>query len=40
MFDSQTYRQDRPQGLKEKKTFKNLGLAGAQCNDIAARAYS
>ena len=41
MFDSQEYRQDRPQGLKKKKkTFKNLGLIAAQCNGIAACAYS
>lgn len=41
VFDSQEYRQDRPQGLKKKKeTFKNLGLVAAQCNGIAACAYS
>ena len=40
MFDFQEYRQDRPQGLKEKKTFKNLGLVAAQCNVIVACAYS
>ena len=39
MFDSQEYPQDRPQGVK-KKTFKNLGLVAAQCNDIAACAHS
>ena len=41
MFHSQECCQDRPQGLKEKKqTFKNLGLVAAQCNGIAACAYS
>ena len=41
MFDSQEHRQDRPQGLKKKKeTFKNQGLVAAQCNGIAACAYS
>ena len=30
MFDSQEYRQDRPQGLKKKKTLKNLGLVAAR----------
>ena len=41
MFDSQEYRQDRPQELKKKKkNFKNLGLAAAQCSGIAACAYS
>ena len=40
MIGSQEYRQDRPQGLKKKKTFKNLGLVAAQCNGIAACAYS
>ena len=41
MFDSQEYRQDRSQGLKKKKeTFKKLGLVAAQCNGIAACAYS
>ena len=39
MFDSQEYRQDRPQGLK-KKTCQNLGLVAGQCNSIAACAYS
>ena len=38
MFDSQEYRQDRPQGLQ--KTSKNLGMVAAQCNGIAACAYS
>ena len=42
MFDSQASRQHRPQGLKKEKegTFKNLGLVAAQCNGIAACAYS
>ena len=41
MVDFQAYRQDRPQGLKKnKKTFKNLGLVAAQCNDIEACVYS
>ena len=40
MFDSQEV--NRSQGLKKEKegTFKNLGLAAAQCNDIAACDYS
>ena len=40
MFDSQEYRQDRPQGLKKKKKIKKLGLVAAQRNGIAACAYS
>ena len=37
MFDSQEYRQDRPQGVKKKKqTFTKLSLVAAQCNGIAA----
>ena len=39
MFDSQESRQDRPQGLKKKKTFKKIGLVAAHCNGIAACAY-
>ena len=42
MFDSQDYRVSRSQDLKKEKegTFKNLGLVAAQCNGIAACAYS
>ena len=42
MFNSQESRVNRPQGLKKEKegTFKNLGLVAAQCNGIAACAYS
>ena len=41
MVDSQEYLQDTPQGLeKKKKTSKNFGLVAAQCNGIAACAYS
>ena len=42
MFDSQEPRVNRSQGLKKEKegTFKNLGLVAAQCNGIAACAYS
>ena len=42
MFDSQESRVNRSQDLKKEKegTFKNLGLVAAQCNDIAACAYS
>ena len=42
MFDFQEPRVNRSQGLKIEKEgiFKNLGLAAAQCNGIAACAYS
>ena len=42
MFDSQESRVNRSQDLKKEKegTFKNLGLVAAQCNGIAACAYS
>ena len=43
MFDSQVYLVNRSQGSEKKKiegTFKNVGLVAAQCNDIAACAYS
>ena len=42
MFNSQESRVNRSQGLKKEKegTFKNLGLVAAQCNGIAACAYS
>ena len=42
VFDSQESRVSRSQGLKKKKerTFKNLGLVEAQCNGVAACAYS
>ena len=42
MFDSQESKVNRLQGLKREKegTFKNLGLVAAQCNGIAACAYS
>ena len=41
MFISQEYRQDRPQGLKNKKiNIQKIGLVAAQCNGIAACAYS
>ena len=42
MFDSQESRVNRSQGLKKEKegAFKNSGLVAAQCNVIAACAYS
>ena len=42
MFNYQECRVNRSQGLKKEKegTFKNLGLVAAQCNGIAACAYS
>ena len=43
MFNSQAYRQDRPQGLKKKEKKHSsiyLGLVSAQCNGIAACACS
>ena len=42
MSDSRESRVNRSQILEKEKeeTFKNLGLAAAQCNDIATCAYS
>ena len=42
MFDSQVSisRVKRSQDLEKRGTFKNLGLFAAQCNGIAACAYS
>ena len=42
MFDSQESRVNKSQGLEKEReeTFKKLGLVAAQCNGIAACAYS